>query len=166
MYPKVKRTIAQLRVASKQQARVKVNKYGIQELPVGTWVWTSQYFAPEVMVLGDYGSYRDIIGVILDTESPKDDNYPVRKNYIVLTTAGQYVCSRAELVPATYDEVRSVEGLSAEADCKACFDEFRQNGHSEANTLRFIAAVKALESVWSEVPPIFYCENPNCQICR
>ena len=153
MPPKVQRSIQQLRDAVAQQRKIGVYDATPRELPFGSWVWTCQ----DLHKPGEFGE-TNVLGVILDVEKFREGGAYHKgrmvRNYIVLTTEGQVACPREQLMAATPDEVRKEEGLSAETTFMACINEALKNGPSEANSLRFVAASKALLTLGKFVPNV------------
>lgn len=156
----IKRTIAELRQALIVQANLGVYNPTPRELPPLTWVWASVYSQET-----GYQRLR-VLGVILDIRKWRYQG-DMQREYTVLTTKGQFACPRERLVLATMDEVRAEEGLTATQDLKEAIYSAIENGPSEANTLRYVAAATALLDLNQRFVrvPATRGEKCDCSIC-
>jgi len=143
---KIKKTIAQLRDAARLQLSIGVYDAMPRELPALSWVWYNQHY-------NQHYNQQPLLGVILDITGTRVSG-SIEGHYIVITTEGQFIATRAELVPATFDEVRAAEGLSVEQDIQEAISEALQHGPSEANTMRYMAAARAMQGPNATIPNV------------
>lgn len=155
----IKRTVADLRRAADWQVSMGVYNPTPRELPPLSWVWASVYGGVGIQTVR-------VLGVILDIRKWRYQG-DMNREYTVLTTNGQFACSRERLMLASLDEVRAEEGLSATQDLKEAIYSAIEKGPSEANTLRYLASAKALIDLGERFVgvPVFRNCPCNCASC-